>query len=168
MYKNWTKEKWEELIATIRMNSDMAINFIQIGAANDFKIDGCDHSFMGHSLMDSVNLIANAELHIGVDSFSNHLTHIKWAGKQTKGVILWGSTQATAAGYEENINISLGLPCQPCFKEDPKISRQPRGLCINPEGQTSYENPQHACMSGITVDQVYNILQEQLGNVEVN
>jgi hypothetical protein len=98
---------------------------------------------------------------MGVDSFSNHLTHIKWAGKQTKGVILWGSTQATAAGYGENINISLGLPCQPCFREDPKISRQPRGLCINPEGQDSYDNPQHACMNLITVELVLERLKKE-------
>lgn len=154
MYKNWTKEKWEELIIKTRKSSIIPVKFIQIGAASDYKIEGCDHSFMGHPLMDSINLIANAELHMGVDSFSNHLTHIKWNGKRTPGVILWGSTQYTAAGYEENINISLGLPCQPCFREDPRISRQPRGLCINPEGQTSYDNPQHACMSGITVDMV--------------
>ena len=162
MYKNWAREKWEELIIKIQEDSSVPVKFVQIGSVSDFKIDGCDHSFMGKPLMDSINLIANAEMHMGVDSFSNHLTHIKWDGKRTLGVILWGSTQASAAGYEENININLGLPCQPCFREDPRISRQPRGLCINPEGQTSYDNPQHACMSGITVDMVLNTIKEAL------
>ncbi|MCI4435894.1 MAG: methyltransferase domain-containing protein [Ignisphaera sp.] len=162
MYKNWTQQKWEELIVRIQEESSVPVKFIQIGAISDFKINGCDHSFMGNALMDSVSLIANAEMHMGVDSFSNHLTHIKWNGKRTKGVILWGSTQASAAGYEENINISLGLPCQPCFREDPRISRQPRGLCINPEGQDSYNDPQHACMSGISVDLVLNTIKEAL------
>jgi hypothetical protein len=29
----------------------------------------------------------------------------------------------------------------------------PRGACINPQGQI-YDEPRHACMFGITVDQV--------------
>jgi hypothetical protein len=29
----------------------------------------------------------------------------------------------------------------------------PRGVCINPPGQV-YDEPRHACMFGITVDQV--------------
>jgi len=68
-------------------------------------------------------------------------------------VILWGSTQASAAGYPHNANISLGLPCQPCFREDPTVSKMPRGVCINPPGQT-YDRPRHACMHGIKVDDV--------------
>ena len=103
--------------------------------------------------MESISLISNATMHVGVDSFTNHLTHIKWQGRQTPGLILWGSTQVGAAGYKENFNISLGLACQPCFKESPKISASPRGVCENPPGQT-YEQPCHACMTGIQVSQV--------------
>ena len=91
--------------------------------------------------MTAVTLVANATLHIGVDSFANHLTHYCWRGddgtlSRTRGLIVWGSTQASAAGYPHNVNISIGLPCQPCFREDPKLSRMPRGPCITPPGQT--------------------------------
>jgi len=98
-------------------------------------------------------------VHLGVDSFANHLTHYEWiAGesdppRRVPGLILWGSTQASAAGYPHNTNISLGLACQPCFREDPKVSRMARGPCINPPGQT-YDQPRHACLHGIPAGRV--------------
>jgi len=156
-YKEWPISKWEELVAKIQEGSLIPVKFIQIGVSTDPKITGCDHSFMNISLMDSMALIANAKLHMGGDSFSNHLTHMT----NTPAVILWGSTQVSASGYEENVNISLGLPCQPCFKEDERMSIHPRGCCNNPPGQT-YENPQHACMSGITVDMVLEAIRTKL------
>jgi hypothetical protein len=45
------------------------------------------------------------------------------------------------------------LPCQPCFREDPKLSRMPRGPCITPPGQT-YDAPKHACLHGLPVERV--------------
>jgi ADP-heptose:LPS heptosyltransferase len=149
LYKNWAMGRWEKLIEAFPNEL-----FIQIGSGADYKLQGADHSYMGTELSNSIDLIANATLHLGIDSFSNHLTHYKWNGRQTPAIILWGSTQWQAAGYPENVNISLGLECQPCFREDPKISAMPRGVCINPPGQTDYNHPQHACMAGISVDQV--------------
>lgn len=163
-YKNWPIERWAEVVA----NSNFPV--FQIGAADDPKVPGANHDFMGKKLEVAISLIANATIHMGVDSFTNHLTHIEWFNaesgyaKQTPAVILWGSTQYSAAGYKHNTNISLGLECQPCFREDPKISQMPIGVCINPPGQT-YEQPQHACMAGITVERVIEAVQ-QLWNVE--
>lgn len=148
MYKNWAFGRWEQVITACP-----EIKFVQIGAEGDYKLSGADHRFLGAPLIDSVSLLSNARMHVGIDSFTNHLTHIKWQGEQTPAIILWGSTQWQAAGYPENVNISLDLECQPCFREDPKISAQPRGACINPPGQV-YENPCHACMTGIEVDRV--------------
>jgi hypothetical protein len=70
-------------------------------------------------------------------------------------VILWGSTQPGASGYPHNVNLCLGLPCQPCFREDPALSMFPQGLgpCPNPPGQT-YDAPRHACMDGINAERV--------------
>ena len=154
-YKEWPINKWEELITTIQEGSLIPVRFIQIGLASDPKIKGCDHSYMNIPLLDSMALIANAQLHMGGDSFSNHLTHMTG----TPAVILWGSTQVSASGYEQNANISTGLPCQPCFKESPYVSNMTNGPCANPPDQT-YDNPKHKCMYDITVDMVYNKLQE--------
>lgn len=153
-YKNWPDDRWAAVLRACPQ-----IPVYQIGKADEPRIDGAQHDYMGTPLGTAIALVANASLHLGVDSFTNHLTHYQWEADASGGVrrvpavILWGSTQASAAGYPHNVNISLGLSCQPCFREDPALSRMPRGACVNPPGQT-YGEPRHACMFGITVDQV--------------
>jgi hypothetical protein len=115
---------------------------------------------MGQPINLSIDLMAYSTLHLGIDSWTNHLTNVYWKGRGfTNAIILWGSTQWSAAGYARNTNISLGLECQPCFREDPKISRMPRGPCINPPGQ-SYDDPRHACMAGIGVKRVLEAIEK--------
>jgi ADP-heptose:LPS heptosyltransferase/glycosyltransferase involved in cell wall biosynthesis len=156
-YKDWSQERWAEVVAACP-----EITFIQIGAENDPKIPGAVHSFLGNPLMDSVKLIANATIHVGIDSFSNHVTNMV----KTPAVILWGSTQPSAAGYEQNTNLSVGLPCQPCFKEDPRMTIHPLGPCDNPPGQT-YDFPKHGCMAQLqtstVIEAVKNLWNEVLG-----
>ena len=115
-------------------------------------------------LSQAVTAVANARMHIGIDSFANHLTNFFWTdehgGRRVPGVILWGSTQASAAGYPHNTNISLGLPCQPCFRENPAISMQPRGPCVNPPRASYDDDTPWACMDGIGVDQVVEAVRK--------
>jgi ADP-heptose:LPS heptosyltransferase len=151
-YKEWPADRWEALIEKIQANSEVPVRFIQIGIPTDYKLVGCDHSFMDSTLLKSMALIANAKLHMGGDSFSNHTTHLTG----TPGVILWGSTQASASGYPENINISMGTHCQPCFKENPTVSSMSQGPCTNLIGGV------HACMAEITVDFVLSTIKTQL------
>lgn len=146
IYKNWSMQRWEKVIAELKLP------VYQLGGEADYRLKGADHSFLG-SVDQAAALIANATLHLGVDSYTNHLTHIKWGGKRTPAIILWGSTQSSASGYDHNVNISANLPCQPCFRENPKISTMPRGVCDNPPEQT-YEAPRHACMTQITPEMV--------------
>jgi ADP-heptose:LPS heptosyltransferase len=152
-YKEWWG--WQELIDLIK-DKRPDIEIYQIGGPNDTQIKNIDGSFCGDSFEDNVSAQAWAKLHIGLDSVFNHTTNINWRNKgKTKSIILFGSTQAEASGYLHNENISLGLSCQPCFKENPKMSRVSLGLCENPPNQT-YENPQHACMKGITPEMVFD------------
>jgi ADP-heptose:LPS heptosyltransferase len=151
-YKNWPIERWEEAVRACP-----EIPIYQIGKADEPRVAGARQDFMGLPLAPSIALVANAALHLGLDSYANHLTHYRWKDGETErrvpAVILWGSTQVSALGYERNTNISLGLPCQPCFREDPAISRMPRGPCVNPIGQI-YAEPKHACMFGIDAERV--------------
>ena len=153
VYKEWWG--WQELINIIKAkNPDIEI--YQIGGGNDPQIENTDGSFCGDSFEDNIAAQSWAKLHIGLDSVFNHTTNINWRNKgKTKAIILFGSTQPEASGYPHNENISLGLSCQPCFKENPKISRVSLGLCENPPNQT-YEIPQHACMKGITPKMVFD------------
>lgn len=151
-YKEWWG--WQELINLIKEKKPN-IEIYQIGGPSDPQIKNIDDSFCGDSFEDNLAAQAWANIHIGLDSVFNHTTNINWLNKgKTQGIILFGSTQHDASGYPHNDNISLGLSCQPCFKEDPKVSRVPLGLCDNPPNQT-YENPQHSCMKGITPEMVF-------------
>ncbi len=153
-YKEWPRARWEEVCRAL-----------------PFEVVLIDE-VTGHTLAESIALFANARIHLGIDSFTNHLTNYYWqterGARRVRGVILWGSTQASAAGYAHNANISKGLACQPCFRENPAISRMPRGVCVNPEfipithsahGTTGpqerrYGDGWHQCMADITTDEV--------------
>lgn len=152
LYKEWWG--WQELINLIK-NKRPDIEIYQIGGKDDPQIENIDGSFCGDFFEDNIAAQAWARIHVGLDSVFNHTTNIYWRNKgKTKAIILFGSTQKEASGYPHNENISLGLSCQPCFKEDPKVSTMSLGLCNNPPNQT-YENPQHACMKGIIPEMVF-------------
>lgn len=160
-YKNWDEENWNKLCWMLQREK---IKVIQVGGPYDqqlpyayTKIKGGDAAKVFNTCLVAM---ANARLHIGVDSWANHATNIKWydvgstTHRKTPGIILWGSSQASATGYIQNLNLSKNLPCSPCFKEDPRVSTEDLGLCEHPPGQT-YEEPKHECMSLITVDEVF-------------
>jgi ADP-heptose:LPS heptosyltransferase len=156
VYKEWPIERWERVVKALPH-----IPFYQIGVPGDRHVDGAYQALFGTPLSTSISFIANAKLHVGIDSFANHVTNFTWRGKgKTPAVILWGSTQWSAAGYPHNTNISRSLLCQPCFREDPAISRMSRGPCISPPGQT-YDNPKHDCMAAITVAEVVSAIQDK-------
>jgi ADP-heptose:LPS heptosyltransferase len=144
-YKEWSEAKWLAFMKAAWLFAECPPIVIIEQQVN-------------RSLGDSVAAIANARMHLGIDSFGNHLTNYFWKdgnhARRVPGVILWGSTQMEAAGYPTNINIGHRLPCGPCFKENPAISRMPRGLCVDPPGQTRHDEGVHACMASITVDEV--------------
>jgi ADP-heptose:LPS heptosyltransferase/glycosyltransferase involved in cell wall biosynthesis len=149
-YKNWPMDRWEEVCLNLLQQN---IDVWQIGGPDDPKLKNVTGMVTGFNR--SLAMLSYAKLHLGVDSWTNHATNIEWEGKgKTKGVILWGSTQASAAGYPHNANISIRPPCQPCFKEDPKISRMPLGPCNNG----------HLCMDGIDVDTVMKAITSTLSN----
>lgn len=162
-YKNWPYERWDDLV---RLLTAAKIPTYQIGGPSDPKIQGVTGRISGSnpelSFNTCLSAIANASLHVGIDSWSNHATNIQWFNldepidkKRTKGVILWGSSQSTATGYKTNVNIVKNLTCQPCFKEDPKISSIPLKQCHNPAFQT-YSMPRHKCMGDISVKEVFD------------
>lgn len=112
----------------------------------------------GLSLEQSIKMLAGARLHLGIDSFAQHATHYLWrdgpTARKVPAVVVFGSTQASASGYPHNVNLSAGLACQPCFRENPAISRQPLGPCVNPPRESYADDTPPACMAAITVDMV--------------
>jgi hypothetical protein len=153
VYKEWWG--WQTLIDKLKCEIP-DIGIYQIGGPNDPRLANIDDSFLGDSFDDNLAAQAWAKTHVGLDSVFNHTSNYQWRDSGKKNcVILWGSTQYNASGYRHNTNISLNLPCQPCFRENPDISQMSKGVCPNPLDQ-SYQNPKHECMAGIKVDMVYD------------
>lgn len=159
-YKEWSFEKWEELCERFKKEG---IKVLQIGGREDPVIKNC-HGVVRSSPGESedkmlfkmgISALANARLHIGIDSWSTHALNIKWDGSRTKSIILWGSSNVNMTGYKTQTNIVKGLPCQPCLKESPYKSKVPLGPCHFPPDQT-YDKPRHHCMGLINIDEVFN------------
>lgn len=185
-YKNWSPLRWGEVVQALRAQG---IAVVQIGGASDAAIDGVSLRVNDRPMVDQIAALAHAQAHLGIDSWPNHLTHWLWqradgSTRRVPGVILWGATQAAAAGYPSNINLSAATVCQPCFREDPKFSQHDRGACTHPatislealqQGLPSSHpraNPQsHAtpgfawpdCMDGISTDDVLQAVGGLLG-----
>lgn len=138
-YKNWKIERWEAVVATI------STRVIQIGTLSDPHVAGTIDFRGKTTIPQAIGLIADAKLHMGVDSFTNHAAGIL----KQKAVILFGSTDPTGFGYPTACNIWAGLPCSPCHKDSPRISGLATEPCMTPPGQT-WENPQHECMEQIS------------------
>ena len=158
-YKEW----WGWQLVVDRLKKQRPdINIYQIGGSLDTILYNIDGSFLGRSFEDNLAAQIWSELHLGLDSVFNHTSNYSWNGIGKKNcVILFGSTQYSASGYSHNTNISLGLPCQPCFRENPEISSQAKDICPNPPNQNR-DTPEHACMAGISVDMVYDEMIKRL------
>lgn len=146
-YKEWPPERWQEVEA------QLPFPIVKIGQE------------YGRDLAHSIALIAHAKMHLGIDSFANHITHYYWQdqAKQTRrvpGVIVFGSTQANASGYPHNVNLTTHLPCQPCFRENPNLSAHPKGPCINPPRASYADDSLPQCLASITSEQVILAIQQ--------
>lgn len=153
VYKEWWG--WSVLVSRLKTVCP-GLHIYQIGGSDDPTVPGIDGSLAGQTFERNLAAQAWAQQHIGLDSVFNHTTNIVWeyaGGWRVPSVILFGSTQASASGYPHNVNLSLDLPCQPCFRENPAIAGFPLGPCINPPNQ-NYDKPKHACMAGITPEMV--------------
>jgi ADP-heptose:LPS heptosyltransferase len=152
-YKNWNINKWQEVVDRLKNYT-----IIQIGNKEDTSLKNVVDMKGKLSIVESIQLIKIARLHLGIDSFSNHVTALL---PHTPSVILWGSTHPMIFGYGHNINIWKPLKCSPCYKIYDWITKNPTGKCPLDKLQ-SWGNPQHPCMLNITVDEVFNAILKQL------
>lgn len=109
--------------------------------------------FVTPTLSEAVALVANARIHLGIDSFAQHLTQYYWTdgprARRVPGVILWGSTQPDALGYSHNVNIVDQPECGPCWRETAEWSRMAKEPCID-----IAPNGVHRCMDNIKPEAV--------------
>jgi ADP-heptose:LPS heptosyltransferase/glycosyltransferase involved in cell wall biosynthesis len=162
-YKEWPLDRWQAVV-----DAFPGVPFFQIGEPSAPYLRGVDRAMVGRPLAESIGFIANADLHVGVDSFAGHVTHYKFRDRrsgelhQTPAVIVFGSTQPEVLGYPENVNLSAGLPCSAmCYRENPAISTMSRGPCVNPPRPTYEDATPWACMQAIEVEAVIQAIRCQ-------
>ena len=151
-WSRWKEYPWnEDLIDALRLD----FRIVQVGGPNTPILNGIKEHTIGLPFEDSLLMQSQAAFHIGPDSVFNHTTHYKWSGGRTLGVIYFGSTSHKLTGYPTNKNLSLDLPCQPCFRENPEISNQNITPC--PYG--------HKCLNDLTPEQVVSIIRESYDKI---
>jgi ADP-heptose:LPS heptosyltransferase len=103
---HWYKEKWEQLVAELP-----EYDFIQLGNTDEALIDGANDWRGKTTIREAFAMVKYATSFVGIDSSMAHITN----AFDTNGVVIFGSGSATIWGHENNINLSKGLPCQPCY-----------------------------------------------------
>jgi len=148
VYKDWIYDRWVDIAKYLREIHYMPV---QIGGIQERLLPEVSN-FIGRSFKEAVSLIKHSDLHIGIDSFTNHAS---FAVKK-KSIILFGSTEPIGFGYDQNVNIYKGIDCQPCHRENPDVSKVSGGECPI-DGK---------CMKDISVEDVKKEIDNILG-VEV-
>jgi len=156
-YKNWSNINWQIIIDKFNNLKLDNYSIVQIGK-QDVHLDGTIDIRNKLSVVECIQLIKKATLHLGVDSFSNHATALL---PYTPAIIIWGSTHPAIFGYGHNINVWKPLKCSPCNKIYDYLTKKPTGKCPLDISQ-SYDNPQNPCMASISVDEIFNYILKLL------
>lgn len=156
-YKNWPIEKWQEIVDWLKVTYPNCAVY-EICDPKNSKLKNCYPA--STSLMVSMDIVARADLHLGIDSWPNHLR----GAVKKPAVILWGSTSPIGSGYKTSTNIWKGhgdsngvqKGCSPCYREYPGMTISPiePAHCPNLPDVDYWTNPKHPCMQAITVDEV--------------
>jgi len=169
-YKNWSLDRWEELSELIR--SQLGLEVFQLGHVHDPEVPGVP-KIVAPSIRHAIAAVQSCRLLIGLDSVFNHASK----AVQKPSIILWGSTNPTAFGYAQNINLVNGvawtpamgngaplLQCQPCYREYKHLDASPKLACpyIVPPvkgdlpAHAHPDSGMHACMAANTVPIVFH------------
>lgn len=136
---DWYHDRWVDLVRRVR---ELGYNVLQIGCEYEDLVDGCiDMRSVG--VRNTFVVIGLADLHIGFDSFPQHVAN----SMGTKAIILL----AGRSNYHQHTNttyidMSKGLECSNCRQRDIHIDK----FCTR------------KCMDMITTDIVYEVVKERL------
>jgi len=101
----WPHNNWNELVKSLPDHT-----FIQLGLANELKVEGAIDLRGKTNVREGMALIKHAYSFVGVVSFFSHVTN----AFNKKGIVFFGPSSLSVWGHENNINISKNLICAPC------------------------------------------------------
>ena len=123
--KNWSLDKWKQLI--LRISSEYPeLKILVVGGASELSANAflpsnvCKNlkSLIGQtSMSEIIALIAGSKLYLGLDSGLMHIA----ANMGIPTVSIWGPSSIADYGYEDgylgsrHLSISSNLPCSPCL-----------------------------------------------------
>jgi len=139
--KGWPLDNWRKLVGEI---SDGA-SVVQIGDDREPLLSGVMRLAGTLSMRESMAVLAQADLHIGPDSFLMHAAN----GVNTPAVIIYGGSRPPGClGYAQNVNLAVQIECSPCWIHDSKGGKCPHDI---------------KCMDMITPEKVLEAVESKLG-----
>ncbi|MBV8399508.1 MAG: methyltransferase domain-containing protein, partial [Acetobacteraceae bacterium] len=96
VYKEWSIDNWNEIITRVHQTYPQVV-VVQIGGSGDPALHETDYDLRGRtSVSQTLWLVKNSVLHLGVDSFTNHAA----GAFRHPAVIVFGSTSPMGSGYD--------------------------------------------------------------------
>lgn len=134
--KEWYPQRFQEVCSELRRD----LQVVQIGSANDPKMEGAIDLRGKTSLRQSAAILANSLAFIGLEGFVMHLAR----AVECRSVIIYGGRiKPSQIGYVANKNLYTQVRCAPCWLRNPcEFDRK--------------------CMDMITVPQVIAATAEQI------
>jgi SAM-dependent methyltransferase len=106
--KNISVQQWRQIVSLIRKQG---IDVIQLGIAEEEKIEGVSHYLNGQTSIEETGLLIKHSLcHIDTEGGLVHLAN----AVHTRCVVLFGPTPVEFFGYPQNINLEP-LGCKACW-----------------------------------------------------
>jgi ADP-heptose:LPS heptosyltransferase len=110
--KEWYVERFQEVCAELRAE----VKVIQLGSADDPKLEGA-LDFRGRTTVrQSAAILANSLVYVGLEGFLMHLAR----AVDCRSVIIYGGRiKPTQIGYVANKNLYQQVRCAPCWLRNP-------------------------------------------------
>jgi len=140
--KEWVRGRMQQVVHALRGE----FTFVQLGAPNDPRLDGCIDLRGRTSIRRSAAILASSMLSVVQAGFLMHLTR---AVDRPAVVIYGGREHPWQSGYSCNTNLFSELPCAPCWRWNG---------CDNPV--------ERECMKRISVDAVVHAIRERAARAD--
>lgn len=110
--KEWYPQRFQEVCSELRKD----VQVIQLGSADDPKLEGAIDKRGKTTLRESAAILANSLVYIGLVGFLMHLAR----AVDCRSVIVYGGREKpTQTGYVANKNLYSQVRCAPCWLRNP-------------------------------------------------